>query len=82
MTRSKALRVWLAGLLHAVVAGAANAAAGALADPGHFNLTHEGLTALGKLAAAGAIIGVVMYLKQSPLPVPGAGSATRRGETT
>jgi hypothetical protein len=77
MTRSKAVRVWLAGLLHAVVAGAANAAAGALADPGHFNLTHEGITALGKLAAAGAIIGVVMYLKQSPLPV--ASLATPRG---
>lgn len=82
MTRSKALRVWLAGLLHAVVAGAANAAAGALADPGHFNLTHEGMVALGKLAAVGAIIGVAMYLKQSPLPVPGATPATRGGGAT
>ena len=82
MTRPKAVRVWLAGLLHAVIAGAANAAAGALADPGHFNLTHEGIAALGKLAAAGAVIGVVMYLKQSPLPVPGTAPAARGGEAT
>ena len=62
------LRLWLLGLLHAVVAGASNAAAGALADPAHFNLSHEGLIALGKLAATGALIGLVMFLKQSPLP--------------
>jgi len=62
------LRPWLLGLLHAAVAGASNAAAGALADPMHFNLSHDGLIALGKLAVTGALIGLVMYLRQSPLP--------------
>jgi len=62
------LRLWLLGLLHAAVAGASNAAAGALADPAHFNLSHDGLIALGKLTATGALIGLVMFLKQSPLP--------------
>ena len=68
MKHSKWFRPWLLGLLHAVVAGASNAAAGALADPAHFNLSNEGLVALGKLAATGALIGLVMFLKQSPLP--------------
>ena len=68
MTRSNRLRLWLLGLLNAAVAGASNAAAGALADPAHFNFSHDGLVALGKLAATGALIGLVMFLKQSPLP--------------
>lgn len=72
------LRPWLLGLLHATVAGASNAAAGALADPAHFNLSHAGLIALGKLAATGALIGLVMYLRQSPLPAQWDGHDRRR----
>lgn len=64
----RGMRAWLLGLLHAAIAGAANAAAGALADPEHFNLTGDGAAALGKMALVGATIGLVMYLKQSPLP--------------
>jgi hypothetical protein len=72
------LRLWLLGMLHATVAGASNAAAGALADPAHFNLSHAGLIALGKLAATGALIGLVMYLRQSPLPAQWDGHDRRR----
>lgn len=68
MKQLKRLRLWLIGLLHAAIAGAANAAAGALADPAHFNLSHNGMIAIGKLAATGALVGLVMFLKQSPLP--------------
>lgn len=76
MKRSR-LRLWLLGLLHAVVAGASNAAAGALADPAHFNFSPNGLIALGKLAATGALIGLVMYLRQSPLPAQWDGNNRR-----
>ena len=61
-------RIWALGLLHAAIAGAASAAAAALADPAHFNLSPAGLAALGKMSATGALVGLVMYLKQSPLP--------------
>lgn len=69
---------WLVGLVHAVVSGAANAAAAMFADPSHFNTSPEGLLALGKMALAGAIIGLVMYLRQSPVPPGWDGKTDRR----
>jgi hypothetical protein len=75
--RRRGIRAWALGLLHALVAGAANAAAAALADPAHFHFSGAGAVALGKVTAAGAVIGLVMYLKQSPLP-PGWNGQERR----
>jgi len=72
------VKPWLAGLVHAVVSGAANAAAAMFADPSHFNTTPEGLLALSKMALAGAIIGLVMYLRQSPVPPGWDGTTDRR----
>lgn len=82
MRQFKRLRPWLLGLIHAAVAGASNAAAGALGDPAHFNLSHEGLLALGKLAVTGALIGLVMFLKQSPLPARWDGTDRRGGRAS
>ncbi len=61
-------RVWLKGLLAAVIGGAANTVTAAFVDPQHFNFSHDGLIALGKFAGAGAVIGFFLYLKQSPVP--------------
>lgn len=62
------MRTWLKGLLAGVIGGAATSGLAAIADPAHFNLSGDGLVALGKMAAAGAIVALLMYLKQSPLP--------------
>ena len=59
---------WLKGLLAALIGGASNAVTAMWADPTVFNMTSAGLVALGKLAAAGAILSAFMYLKQSPVP--------------
>jgi len=77
MNQRNSKRAWLLGLVHAIVAGAANAAAGLLADPVHFNFTGEGCAALGKMALAGSVIGLAMYLKQSPLATAWDGSERR-----
>jgi len=71
-------KVWLKGLIAALVGGAAGgitagfAAAGV--DPDHFNLS-AGLPALFKLAGACAIVNAVLsvaaYLRQSPVPPHG-----------
>jgi len=60
-------KTWLAGLVSAAITGAANAATAILVAPETFNI-HEGLSKLGTMAMAGAFIGVIAYLKQSPLP--------------
>jgi len=81
MIQRTSKRAWLLGLVHAIAAGAANAAAGALADPAHFNLTGPGCAALGKMALAGAVIGVAMYLKQSPVAIRWDGQERRSGQS-
>lgn len=59
---------WLRGLVAALVGGASNAVTAMWADPTTFNMSPEGLVALGKLAGAGALLAAFMYLKQSPIP--------------
>lgn len=61
-------KTWLKGLLAAVIGGASNAVTAMWADPSTFNMTPEGLIAVGKLAGAGALLSAFMYLKQSPVP--------------
>jgi hypothetical protein len=59
--------MWLKGLLSAVIGGAANAGLTVLVAPDVFNFGN-GLNQLGVVAAGGAIIAALGYLKQSPLP--------------
>ena len=61
------LKVWLKGLISAVIGGAANAVTVMVVDPQNFNLS-EGLGKLGTVAAVSAIVAAAMYLKSSPIP--------------
>ena len=63
------MRVWVLGFAHAVVAGAVNSVSAMIAAPDNFNLSSlGGVKHVGIMAATGAFIGAVLYLKQSPLP--------------
>ncbi len=71
----RSLEVWLKGLLAAGIAGGANGVVTGFAaigiDPNHFNLQaglHHTLAIAGVSAAISAILGVALYLRQSPLP--------------
>ncbi len=71
----RSLEVWLKGLLAARIAGGANGVVTGFAaigiDPNHFNLQaglHHTLALGGVSAAISAILGVALYLRQSPLP--------------
>ena len=59
--------LWLKGLAAACIGGAANAGIVVFVDPDHFNV-HEGIHALAKVAVIGAVVSVLTYLKQSPIP--------------
>lgn len=59
--------IWIHGLVAALVGGAVNAISVILVDPVEFNFS-TGLGKLASVAGAGALIGVVGYLKKSPLP--------------
>lgn len=60
-------KIWLKGLISAAIGGAANAGLVAIIAPEQFNF-QEGLSRLGTMAIGGAIIAILSYLKQSPLP--------------
>lgn len=63
------IELWLKGVVAAIVGGAANSVASILADSSVFNPgTALGWKHIGISAASGALIGLVMYLKQSPVP--------------
>ena len=59
-------RTWLKSLVAAVIGGTANTLSAMLVDPVAFNIND--LPKLGKLAVGSAIISLVLFLKQSPLP--------------
>ena len=61
------IRVWLEGLLAALIGGAANAVTVIVVDPLNFNLG-EGLPKLLQVVAVGAIVAAAAFLKQSPIP--------------
>lgn len=61
------IRLWLYSLLSAAISGATGATSVVLIDPDHFNL-HDGLTKLSEVAAMMAVIGVLNFLKNKPLP--------------
>ena len=59
-------KVWAYSMGASVIGGAASTAAAMIVDPKAFNF--DDLPKLGKLAIAGAVISLVFFLKQSPLP--------------
>jgi hypothetical protein len=69
------LRVWIKGVAAAAISGGANGIVTGFAaigiDPNHFNLQagmHHTLAIGGVSAAVSAILGVALYLRQSPIP--------------
>ena len=68
-------RIWLHGLAAAFIGGGASAVSAGFAntiiDPDHFNI-HQGLGHLSEMMAVtfliSAIMAVMAYLKQSPIP--------------
>ena len=69
--------IWLRGLVAALVGGAANGVAVRFVDGEHFNI-NDGLSAFLKIIAVGAVLSVIAYLKQSP--IPGALAQPQPGE--
>lgn len=61
-------RAWLYSILTGAISGASTSALSALTMPDVFNFTHDGWVHMGKLSLTGAIVPVLTYLKQSPLP--------------
>lgn len=61
------MNIWLHGLGAALIGGAVNSLSVILVDPVEFNFS-TGLGKLASVAGAGALIGVIAYLKKSPLP--------------
>ncbi len=68
-------KVWMKGMVAAAVSGGANGIVTGFAaigiDPSHFNLEaglHHTLAIGGVSAAISAVLGVALYLRQSPLP--------------
>ena len=69
------IRVWIKGVAAAGVSGGANGVVTGFAaigiDPNHFNLSagmSHTLTIGGASAAISAVLGVALYLRQSPIP--------------
>lgn len=62
MRISQRVRVWLSGLVAALVSGAATGITTSIVLP------ETSAEDLGKVMIMGALIGVAGYLKQSPLP--------------
>ena len=65
----RSVRVWLKGLLAAVIGGGSNALTAAFVDAEHFNpLQGGGWKHFGEMALAGAVITAAHFLATSPLP--------------
>jgi hypothetical protein len=63
-----ALELWLKGLVAACIGGGANAVTVVFVDPEHFN-AQDGLHAMLKVAAVGALVSILGYLRQVRCPV-------------
>lgn len=61
------MKIWIEGLLAALIGGGANAVTVIIVDPLAFNLG-EGLPKLLQVVAVGAIVAAAAFLKQSPIP--------------
>jgi hypothetical protein len=63
------IKTWLYSLVAAGIGGASSAALSVVAMPDVFNFSQPGLIHLAKAAGIGALVPVLTFLKQSPLPV-------------
>jgi hypothetical protein len=68
-------RIWVKGIAAAAISGGANGIVTGFAaigiDPNHFNLAsglHDTMAIGGVSAAISAVLGVALYLRQSPIP--------------
>lgn len=61
------MKIWIEGLLAALIGGGANAVTVIIVDPLAFNLG-EGLPKLLQVVTVGAIVAGAAFLKQSPIP--------------
>jgi len=64
-------KIWIKGLISAIIGGAANSIGLMIADPLTFNLG-DGLGKLKAVCIVSAIVSAAMYLKSSPLPNGGS----------
>lgn len=62
-----AWKLWVRGLIAAVVSASSNALALWTVDPFTFNF-EDGLLKMGKVALVSGLIGAVLYLKKHPDP--------------
>jgi hypothetical protein len=62
------LRIWIKGLMAAVIHGAAITVTAVIVDPSAFAATRSGLGRLGVVAGISALFGAAGYLAQSPIP--------------
>jgi hypothetical protein len=62
------LRIWIKGLMAALIHGAAITVTAVIVDPSAFAANRDGLGRLGVVAGISAIFGAAGYLAQSPIP--------------
>ena len=62
------LRIWIKGLMAAVIHGAAITVTAVIVDPSAFAASRSGLGRLGVMAGISAMFGAAGYLAQSPIP--------------
>ncbi|HVJ09708.1 MAG TPA: hypothetical protein VM554_15125 [Acidisarcina sp.] len=62
------LRIWIKGLVAAIVHGAAAATTAVIVDPSAFAANRSGLLHLAAVAGVSALFGAAGYLTQSPIP--------------
>jgi hypothetical protein len=63
-------RVWLTGLLNAVITGGLSSVPIVIIDPEDFNPLQGGLGKLAMAASATALLALWMYMKDHPIPDP------------
>ena len=61
-------KLWLKGLVSAIIGSAANAVTVIIVVPQTFNLFEGGAVKLGTVMLVSAIVAAAMYLKSSPIP--------------
>ena len=59
---------WVYSIAAGAISGASTSVLGVFAMPDIFNFSHSGWVHIGKLAFIGAVMPVLTFLKQSPLP--------------
>ena len=64
---NQTLKKWLHSAAAAAISGGANGITVMIVDPVQFNLG-SGIAKLGQVMIVGALVGLALFLKQSPLP--------------